>query len=263
MIKFTFVLLFLSSVAVAQVGIGTTNPSPASMLEVSSTSNDIDYKGFMPPRVNLEQRDLIPVSSEDAGLIVFIDEPSEAEQCLQIWNGIDWQNIYCINDIGFSNVVQNFDSGTSWSYSTDVAFFESNTGFFGIGNAEQFSAITTLTNNFLAINDLNNDENGTSAFATISFDPVDVSSLPNGATVSFNYEFVEFDNGDDAFYTLVIDGVDQEEVLLIDGQADLSIDGVVNEIVPPGTASVALRIRIKQDGARDYAGFDNFVISAN
>ncbi|WP_031428672.1 hypothetical protein [Flavimarina sp. Hel_I_48] len=252
----------------AQVGIGTTEPSGAAMLEVSSSSNDVDYKGFMPPRVSVAQRDKINATKEDAGLIVFVNDAAQANQCLQIWNGSAWQDIYCINDIGFSNIVQNFDSGRTWSYSSDIAFFDNgDDGFYGITEQSNLDDITTLTNNFLGILDLNDEgDNGTTEFATLTFDPVDIASLPNGATVSFNYEFFEFDGGDACYYTIVIDGEDQAEVLLIEGAAEgdgISSNGMISEIIPAGTLTVALRIRIKQNGAEDSAGFDNFTVSAN
>lgn len=266
--KITLVLLLFSSTLSAQVGIGTTEPSGAAMLEVSSTSNDVDFKGFMPPRVNVAQRDMINATSEDTGLIVFVNDAAQANQCLQIWNGSAWQDIYCINDIGFSNIVQNFDSGRTWSYSSDIPFFDNgNDGYYGITDQSNLDDITTLTNNFLGIYDLNDEgDNGSSQFATITFDPVDISTLPNGATVSFNYEFFKYDGGDASYYTIIIDGADQEEVLLLEGAAEgdgISSNGVVSEIIPAGTLTVALRIRIKQNGAEDSAGFDNFTVSAN
>ena len=264
--KITLLLLFLTISTTAQVGIGTTEPSSASMLEVSSSSNNIDYKGFMPPRVTIEQRNEINAVAKDIGLVVFVNDANQAKQCLQIWNGIAWQDVYCIEDIGFSNIVQNFDNGTTWTYSSDVAFFDSDTGFYGITDEDNLDDITSLTNKFLGLNDLNNGENGTSDYATITFDPVDISSLPNGATVSFNYDFFEFDGGDASYYTVVIDGADQEEVLLFEGGSEgdgLSAQGVVSETIPAGSSTVALRVRIKQNGADDSAGFDNFTVSAN
>jgi hypothetical protein len=264
--KITLLLLFLSITISAQVGIGTTEPSGAAMLEVSSSSNDVDYKGFMPPRVNVEQRNKINATVEDVGLVVFVNDADQATQCLQLWNGSAWQDIYCINDIGFSNIVQNFDSGSTWSYSSDIPFFESSTGIYGITDENTLDDIISLTNNFLGYNDLNNGDNGTGDYATITFDPVDISSLPNGATVSFNFDFFEFDGGDASFYTIVIDGEDQEEKLLFEGGQDgdgLSLSGVISEIIPAGTLTVALRLRNKQNGADDSAGFDNFTVSAN
>lgn len=59
------VLLFLCpGIGNAQVGIGTSNPSPSAMLEVKSTS-----KGLLIPRLTTAQRDAI--SSPERGLIIY------------------------------------------------------------------------------------------------------------------------------------------------------------------------------------------------
>jgi trimeric autotransporter adhesin len=57
-------LLLLSSMAVAQVGIGTTAPDASSLLDVTSTS-----KGLLIPRMTLAQRNAI--SNPATGLVVF------------------------------------------------------------------------------------------------------------------------------------------------------------------------------------------------
>ena len=260
---FLFCLSFVS--VVAQVGIGTIDPSAASMLEVSSSSNGTDFKGFLPPRVTADERDLIEATREDIGLLVFVNDRDNAEYCLEIWNGTSWQNVYCLQNVGFSSVAQNFDGADSWAYESDIPFFDNGAdGFYGITDNSNFTDITTLTNNFLGYNDLDDeDENGTDDFATISFETVDTSLAPNGVTISFDYEFFEFDNNDDSFYTVVIDGIDQDEVQLIEGEGDKSAAGSVEVDIPAGTLSVALRLRIHQNGADDYGAFDNFSVSAN
>lgn len=100
MIKIKSCILFSTMLLVAfefygQVGIGTTNPSPASMLEVSSTSDGgSTYRGLMPPRVpNVDARDAINPSAEDTGLLVFV----ESTLCLQMWNGTDWSDVKCMD----------------------------------------------------------------------------------------------------------------------------------------------------------------------
>ncbi|MGB3775844.1 MAG: hypothetical protein WA951_11360 [Leeuwenhoekiella sp.] len=266
--KITLLLLFITFSISAQVGIGTTEPSGAAMLEVSSTSNDVDYKGFMPPRVNLEQRDKINPSAEDIGLTVFVNDSDNAKQCLQIWNGLAWQDIYCVQDISFASIVQNFDEGMTWNYTSDIAFFDNGSdGFFGITDNSNLDDIDQLTNNFLGVFDLNDEgDHGTNAFATITFNKVDISSLTQDATILFNYQFFEFDNGDACFYTVTIDGEDQEEVVLIEGISEgdgTSISGEVSIPIRQGARRVGLRLRIKQNGADDSAGFDNFRISTN
>jgi hypothetical protein len=92
-----FLLLCLSfcSILHAQVGIGTTTPSDAAMLEVSGETTTGNFKGFMPPRVGTEaNRDAISPTINDAGLLVFV----QSTGCLDIWNGTAWENVYCLGD---------------------------------------------------------------------------------------------------------------------------------------------------------------------
>ncbi len=110
-------ILFLFTVLISlfshsQVGIGTTTPSDAAMLEVSSQVNGGDFKGFMPPRVSTDtDRDAINPQATDAGLLVFVISTG----CLNIWNGSSWEDIHCtgttimntnvwINEFHYDNV---------------------------------------------------------------------------------------------------------------------------------------------------------------
>jgi hypothetical protein len=72
--------------AFSQVGIGTLSPDQSSILDVSSTT-----QGFLLPRMNEVQRDAI--SNPATGLMIYLIEGSV--QCLQVYNGTDWENIYC------------------------------------------------------------------------------------------------------------------------------------------------------------------------
>src|SRR5690554_4867515 len=99
--------LFLVNNTYSQVGIGTTNPSPKSMLDVSSTSdNGATYKGLMPPRVpDFAARNSINPGPADAGLIVFIEDSKK----LQIWSGTSWINIADLAGSP-SSYIQNFNT---------------------------------------------------------------------------------------------------------------------------------------------------------
>jgi len=78
----------------SQVGIGTTTPSDAAMLEVSSQTPSGDFKGMMPPRVPTNvDRDAINPQATDIGLLVFVMDTG----CLNIWNGTSWEDIHCIS----------------------------------------------------------------------------------------------------------------------------------------------------------------------
>lgn len=88
-------ILFITTNFYSQVGIGTTEPSPAAMLEISSQSNGTGtYRGLMPPRVpDVAARDLIPVSADDEGLMVYVKNLG----CFQIWDGTSWKDGLCSN----------------------------------------------------------------------------------------------------------------------------------------------------------------------
>lgn len=70
----------------AQVGIGTTSPDPSAALEINSTSG-----GLLLPRMNITQRDAITLPA--TGLLIYLIDGSQ--QCLQVYNGTGWENIYC------------------------------------------------------------------------------------------------------------------------------------------------------------------------
>ena len=70
----------------SQVGIGTVSPDESAILDVTSTT-----KGFLLPRMDDVQRDAIP--NPAIGLLIYLIDGSQ--QCLQVYNGTSWENIYC------------------------------------------------------------------------------------------------------------------------------------------------------------------------
>lgn len=90
-------MLFFATNFYSQIGIGTTNPSSAAMLEVSSRTNDAGaYRGLMPPRVpNIAARAAISPQPSDIGLMVFVVDDGNGEACLQIWDGYNWKDGIC------------------------------------------------------------------------------------------------------------------------------------------------------------------------
>lgn len=93
-------ILLCTNICFSQVGINTNNPSPASVLDVQSSVDNINYGGFMPPKVSLSERDMISVTAQDEGLIIYLSEVNK--RCIQIYNSVDdlWEDVYCmpIND---------------------------------------------------------------------------------------------------------------------------------------------------------------------
>ncbi len=94
--QISFFFLLIPFVFFAQVGINTTTPSTASVLDVNSSNDGINFGGFMPPRVSLAERNSINPTASDDGLMVFLIEGTT--RCVQLWNGVDstWDNVYCM-----------------------------------------------------------------------------------------------------------------------------------------------------------------------
>ena len=76
-----FFFLF-TSLANAQVGIGTSTPNASAKLEINSTT-----QGFLPPRMTAAQRDAIFNPAQ--GLVIYCTDCSE----LQVHNGSGWRNM--------------------------------------------------------------------------------------------------------------------------------------------------------------------------
>jgi hypothetical protein len=93
-----FALAFFAAHLYCQVGIGTTTPSPAAMLEIAASSDGgSTYKGFMPPRVpSIAARDAINAGYADYGLTVFVLDYPTNQGCLQMWDGDSWETIHCL-----------------------------------------------------------------------------------------------------------------------------------------------------------------------
>jgi len=97
-------LQLLSSVILqAQIGIGTQNPDPSSVLELKSTT-----RGFLPPRMSTVQRNAIV--SPATGLLIYNSD----KNCTEWYNGVLWYN-GCGNQdsSGGTAVVSGYSAKTS------------------------------------------------------------------------------------------------------------------------------------------------------
>tara|TARA_R100001369_G_scaffold90366_1_gene129269 strand:+ start:6319 stop:7116 length:798 start_codon:yes stop_codon:yes gene_type:complete len=258
--KYCLVTLFsfLSCFAFAQVGIGTINPSPAAMLEVSGTSDGgATYKGFMPARVDTQSnKNAINATSSDVGLLIFVIETGT----LEIWNGISWETIYTLTTNTTTLAAQDFDGNLSWNYSINPIAYENGNDIWDIVNSlgtGNTSAIDLVSGNFLGCRDLDNPNGGGDFSHEIVFENVDVSSLTN-PRIAFDYDIFEFDNGDDVNYEVFYDDVGQGTVNLINGSGNLTVQGTETITISPSATNVRITVSIVQDGDGDFAGFDNF-----
>lgn len=166
---------------------------------------------------------------------------------------------------------QDFDeSALSWNFNTDIAFFNNgNRGFFGIhdGDGDNDAADTGIAanaseisfqnfeNDFLFINDLNNDPGlGTSEEATLTFESLSIENY-TAVTLSFDYEVIGFENADYIRYQIMEDGIASAIMELPkNGQGTISLP------IQNNTEHISLLIIMHQNALNDYAAIDNIAL---
>lgn len=116
---------------------------------------------------------------------------------------------------------------------------------------------------FWGMQDLQNNNGGGNFDHTLTFTQ-NITSHED-VTISFDYNVIGFDNGDDLFYELVYDGISQGEVFVVEGAngGGVSTSGWETETlnIPNTVTVVGITLKATQNGGTDYAGWDNVVIS--
>ncbi|HRG09167.1 MAG TPA: hypothetical protein PLJ08_11385 [Cyclobacteriaceae bacterium] len=85
-ITLSFLFVLVGYAALGQVGIGTNNPNPKSVLELNSPTNN---QGFLVPRLTTAQRTAIAPTATDKGLLVFDTNTNK----FHFWSGSAWITI--------------------------------------------------------------------------------------------------------------------------------------------------------------------------
>lgn len=212
-------VLLLAANSYGQVGIGTTNPSPKSMLEVSSTSDEGEtYRGLMPPRVpNNTARNAINPEASDMGLLVFV----ESTQCLQMWSGTEWQNVKCITVPSTWPAIQNFETTAA---DFELPLYSATGGYYTSGNNTGGQPASSLFAGPFRGYGVSNGS------AEVILGPIDVSSATNATFKlrlgGFSRNFV---NGMETADTVIISiGTDGPEGSPPTWSSELLIRGTLN-----------------------------------
>ncbi|RED47051.1 putative secreted protein (Por secretion system target) [Winogradskyella eximia] len=164
---------------------------------------------------------------------------------------------------------QDFDGFTpEWTYTTNTTTFDNGwgvDGYYGVIDSAIASPLDNVdfSNNIFGENDLDDEGNGASGYATLAFHPIDISAFDN-ARLTFDWDIHGYDNNsDDAQYRLIYDGVNQPLVFLLNGNDGIETDqGTVTIDIPNTVNTIALEIRVRNDGENGYSGFDNFRLSS-
>ena len=144
-----------------------------------------------------------------------------------------------------------------WTYDADPQAYNGASSGDEWGSIESLSLISPYAGEkFWGVLDV--DNNFASGVHSIDFEQIDISSYAD-VRVSFYYYSHEFDTPDYLKYEFYYDGQSQ-------GAIDLSKNTgewvKVEELVPSGVQTIALTLLVKQNGATDYAGFDEIIVSS-
>jgi hypothetical protein len=103
------IVVSISGVNYAQLGVGTNSPHASSVIDLSSTT-----KGFLPPRMTNIQKNAI--SSPVAGLVVWCTDCS-SNGMIQVYNGTTWTNsngyVTCTPSTNGTAVVSGYTCSTA------------------------------------------------------------------------------------------------------------------------------------------------------
>ncbi|WP_179022221.1 T9SS type A sorting domain-containing protein [Winogradskyella forsetii] len=166
-------------------------------------------------------------------------------------------------------VKQDFDGFTpEWTYTTDITTFDNSwgvNGYYGVIDSAIAAPLDngSFVDNIFGENDLNDEGNGTNGFATLTFDTIDISSFDD-IRLSFDWDIHGYDaNSDDAQYRLIYDGSNEPWVFLLNGNDGIETDqGTITIDIPNTVDSIALEVRVRNNGENGYSGFDNFRLSS-
>ena len=158
--------------------------------------------------------------------------------------------------------VQNYDDPNTWdSYvlstpdCTDGSDSWTSTAVNPTASGSTTPALAAT--NYFFIRDLNGNC-GSAAGETITVSET-LTGTETDLEVSFDYEVIGYDNTDNMFYTITVNGVPEPEVQFITGGNNLTTSGTIVASIPDNTTSVTLEIRVVQNGD-DRAGIDNITL---
>lgn len=164
-------------------------------------------------------------------------------------------------------VSEDYEGSGSWNYTPNPTAYTVGTDIWDVVTGTLGSSISPQApgTRFWGVQDLANTNGGTATgvAGTLTFANQNVAAY-TGVTITFDYNVVGFDTGDDITYELVVNGSGQGVTpLFTGGVGGLSTAGWVTQTINvTGTpTTVGLIIAVTQNGGTDYAGFDNFVLS--
>ncbi|MEO0733110.1 MAG: lamin tail domain-containing protein, partial [Bacteroidota bacterium] len=164
--------------------------------------------------------------------------------------------------------IQDFEGTPTneWFYDLIPNEYNVSNDVWGIVSSVGSISTASSGNSLWGMRDLDNPNGGGDFPHSLIFDgAISVAGMTN-VEVSFDYNVVGYDSGDKLSYWTVFDGTSGDEVILIEGgTGGVSSNGwqTVRIVVPDNVNEVGIDIFAEQDGGSDFAGVDNFMVTAN
>lgn len=145
-----FVLLLSFNEIFGQIGINTTTPSSAAVLHIEARRfPTAQYGGFMMPVVKEGEQALIPVTSIDDGLMVFVSDPGTGKHCLDIYDGTAniWRSINCNSTKTCSGQILYTENFSGYTANTGITGASSTNGDYPVNVTKWFLSSYSLSHN--------------------------------------------------------------------------------------------------------------------
>ncbi|MQP51506.1 MULTISPECIES: hypothetical protein [unclassified Flavobacterium] len=195
---FLTIITFCILQSYSQVGIGTTNPHPSSILDINSAT-----QGLLVPRLTTIERNAI--SAPANGLMIY----NTTISCFEFYNGITWQSL-CNTSLEptISSIPCNAPftvtpsgngvAGLPYNKTVSIPYLGGNGGAYPSGTSIASTGVTGLT----ATLNAGTLANGAGNFTfTITGTPDPFVSVSNTATATFPFTF----DGKNCSFTVTID----------------------------------------------------------
>ncbi|WGK64772.1 hypothetical protein [Croceiramulus getboli] len=255
MTKLLLLIFTICSLSVsAQVGIGTTAPSDAAILDVRSSSDGIAYRGFLPPRATTQMAldDIAArATPDDIGLLIFHNDMISGQQCLKVWNGANWENIYCLTNSTNPTSVE-FSNGTGFAISENGGVVDLD---FLISDPSLTNPVTLTieTNDYSDFNEAGAQQviipaGNTTYTAASVFTVLDDVLIEGTELITLTITTISGGDG-----TPTIGNLNTEEVSIVDDDIELWINEIHYDNFP--TADLNERVEIAGTAGMDLNGY--------
>ncbi|MFT6166754.1 MAG: hypothetical protein ACJASF_001447 [Vicingaceae bacterium] len=162
---------------------------------------------------------------------------------------------------------QSFESTTNdnWNFVINPATYNTEGDSIVAGSDDVWAVIQEFTGSidtasnglyFWGMQDIDNGNGGGSFYHTMTFNPINVSA-ETGVKISFDFNSVGFDSTDSLEYQVMFNNGTSWDSNGVALNKNTQAWSTITVDVPDSASFVRLKLQAKQNGASDYAAFDN------